>query len=601
MNRTYPSAVDRVRASRFQGQFGDYVRIPFVVLATLAVAVAPSAYGQARWIANGAGTYDWSNAANWQGGSIGNASTSVAFGGNSTVGNSTQQSAGGAIVINTGNVTITSFTFIGSSNGSLTLQGGNITLTSTGLAINRSQNFASTVNFNSNLIINQTSTFQGFATTNVNGNVSGSGTLVAGTGTAFTYNGTITTDGGVIIRGGSNTQVGMLRANNTSVLGSLAGPIAWGGGGNATQTSGGVLSLLWTTGTGNIASTLDFGATDTSDLLAISMGRGGAVDFTTDTITSGTGNRTLRLTTAGTTGAVVGSSGQGTIRFSGSGFNVTREIEFGGVVTSNATTSLANSANVRLDFTNASGVQRFSGGMSNPSASTGSVTISRSSGNGTTVLSGTMDVAGAVVDVAAGTLVINGNATGLNGAWSIGANGTLAGTGIIGGNATINGVLAAGDPTAAGIGKLTFARTLTLNAGSSSNFRVEGTGRGTQYDAVDLTGAGALGALTYGGTLEVNFGTTFTEGTYSFKFFDFASQSGTFDTVSITGSYSATLTASVDPSANYSSVVGLNKWTFDHGTGALELVVSSIPEPSTVTALAGALVLGCAVYRRRRQ
>jgi hypothetical protein len=113
--------------------------------------------------------------------------------------------------------------------------------------------------------------------------------------------------------------------------------------------------------------------------------------------------------------------------------------------------------------------------------------------------------------------------------------------------------------------------------------------RGTTYDAVNVTNA-----LTYGGTLALNFDTLFTQtGNYTFNLFDFNSTSGSFGSVSLAGVYSGSFT---DNSGIWDLTDGDNNWSFNQGDGVLSLTV--VPEPS-VAMMAGSVAL-MALMRRRR-
>jgi len=147
----------------------------------------------------------------------------------------------------------------------------------------------------------------------------------------------------------------------------------------------------------------------------------------------------------------------------------------------------------------------------------------------------------------------------------------------------------------AGASTLSFTEsnlTLTLGGGSGSILRGSGV-RGTAFDAVDVGGL-----LTYDGALVLSLGTTFGEGSYSFNLFDFATTSGSFDSVDLGGLYSGSLIN--NGFGVWGLTSGVDTWTFTESSGLLALEV--VPEPSTYALLVLASVgLGPHVVRRRRR
>jgi hypothetical protein len=137
------------------------------------------------------------------------------------------------------------------------------------------------------------------------------------------------------------------------------------------------------------------------------------------------------------------------------------------------------------------------------------------------------------------------------------------------GATTINsgGTLAIGNSP----GTMTFSNNLTLNAGSISNFEIDGLTSGL-YDFAD---GGGSNTVTFGGTLNLIFQNGFnTTGTVNL--FNFANYSGTFSTVSTSG-LAPGFTAS-----------------FDASNGN----VTVIPEPSTAMLL---LVCGMTFFVFRKK
>jgi hypothetical protein len=140
-----------------------------------------------------------------------------------------------------------------------------------------------------------------------------------------------------------------------------------------------------------------------------------------------------------------------------------------------------------------------------------------------------------------------------------------------------------------------FTNTVDLNG--ITIMEIDGTsGAGVVggHDFVNLTGAGAAGVLSYGGTLTLDIGTLFGVGTYSWNLFDFASETDSFATISLADQYSGSLLDG-DLNGVWDLASGNNTWQFSESTGVLGLTV--IPEPSAAV-LCGLSML--ALLRRRR-
>lgn len=229
--------------------------------------------------------------------------------------------------------------------------------------------------------------------------------------------------------------------------------------------------------------------------------------------------------------------------------------------------------------------EEFEGDITHEVATTSTF---QKNGAGELILSGTNSWNGTTL-VNAGSLIINGDSSGATGNWTVQSGATLGGSGTIGGNTTINngGTLAPGNST----GVLSFDNNLSFNAGSASLFEINGVTRGTDYDGVDIGGD-----LNYGGSLTINFGTTFGVGTYTFNLFDFdtAWTSTTFTTIDFTGNYTGSM--SDEGLGNWEFLDGDNTFYFDSSTGNLSLTV--IPEPSTAAFL---LLAGLGLLAARRR
>jgi hypothetical protein len=175
--------------------------------------------------------------------------------------------------------------------------------------------------------------------------------------------------------------------------------------------------------------------------------------------------------------------------------------------------------------------------------------------------------------VEAGTLLISdvGAAASVlgSGPLSVESTGTLGGSGLILGNTTLAGTLAPGNSP----GALHFGGNLLMT--STATARLELSSLAT-FDTIKVDGT-----MTYDGTLRISFLDAFSPlGGNTFQLFDAPNVFGgsTFDQIQF-------------DAAGYAGA-------FDYGTGTLS--ITAIPEPSTCAALAGALTLGVAAWRKRR-
>jgi autotransporter-associated beta strand protein len=182
-------------------------------------------------------------------------------------------------------------------------------------------------------------------------------------------------------------------------------------------------------------------------------------------------------------------------------------------------------------------------------------------------------------------LVVNGT---VNGTLLANTSTTLSGSGTVNGAATVNGNLNAGN---GGAGLLTFGSSLAMANTTASTMEINGITVGINYDAID-----AAGGLTYDGALTLAIGATFGNGTYTFDLFDFGSQTGSFDTLALSGTYgNVALTNNLGVWSTTTNS-GNETWTFTQSTGNLSLVV--IPEPNVAALLGG---LGALMLLRRRR
>ena len=188
-------------------------------------------------------------------------------------------------------------------------------------------------------------------------------------------------------------------------------------------------------------------------------------------------------------------------------------------------TAEATHSPATLTFGANNGSGNFSGQISTVNAGVGSGTVNGAitvvkTGTGTMVLSGANTYTGPTM-VNNGTLEVDGSISS-NSVVTV-ANAILDGIGVIGAPTTIEsgGTLEAGTNSVAGIGILTIANTLTLNAGSTTLLRLD------QATAMNDSLAG-ISTLTYGGTLSVtNLAGTLAAGD-AFQLFAAATYAGVF-------------------------------------------------------------------------
>lgn len=264
---------------------------------------------------------------------------------------------------------------------------------------------------------------------------------------------------------------------------------------------------------------------------------------------------------------------------SGNGAN-TGVLKIGGSITGGDGVSTNTTLTLQGANTNDNTI---SGNISNGTSPNLRITKSNA---GTWILSGTNSYTG-VTNVTAGTLLINGDSSSATGAVTVSSGATLGGIGTIGGDVTVNsgGILAPGT-TADSTSVLTLNnRNLSLGGVDSKlNLNIEGTSAGS-FDRVV-----GINSLTVNGDITITLVNTYS--TASWDLLDFTSKSGNFDSVTLAGSYSGTLTLSGEV---WSGTVGGQHWTFSQTSG----VLSVVPEPRTTLLLAGALVVFVVFGRRR--
>lgn len=204
---------------------------------------------------------------------------------------------------------------------------------------------------------------------------------------------------------------------------------------------------------------------------------------------------------------------------------------------------------------------------------------------------GSTDASSAVtVSNSGSALIVNGT---VNGSLTMNVSTTLSGSGTIKGAATVSGNLNPGNSP----GMMVYENTLTLTNSTITTMEIDGTvGAGAigGHDFINLTGVGAAGVLTYDGTLTLDIGTILGLGVYSWNLFDFTSEPGAFDSITLADQYSGIL---LDGNTDgiWDLTSGNNTWSFTESSGTLGLTV--IPEPRA--ALLGGLGLLMLMRRRR--
>lgn len=367
---------------------------------------------------------------------------------------------------------------------------------------------------------------------------SSGGTLTKGGAGSLTLSGTNTFTGGVTIT------TGELKITNSAGLGT--GPKTV----NAQNL--GYVTLDGSSGNISLASNLSF---TTAGLSILNTAGDNVISGTIKTIA---GNGTSIITSDGGSLNIVGNVD--------SGATGNRVLELSGTSTD------ANTIN---------------GSISNGTAT--QLTITKS-GSGTWALSNATNSYTGATNINGGKLVVNGNIS-TSSLTTVASGATLAGSGTVG-KTVINGTLDVGNSP----GQMDFTDTLVL-AGTTL-MEIDGTlGAGVTggHDFVNLTGAGAVGVLTYGGAMTLDLGLIFGAGTYSWNLFDMASETGTFTTISLADQYSGSLLDG-DLNGIWDLTSGDNTWQFTESTGVLGLTV--IPEPNVAALLGGVGVL--ALLRRRR-
>ena len=507
--------------------------------AILAIGAIPVAHAANIWD-GGAGTGNWNDANNWDNNTV------PSVGGNPTF-------AGDVQTVTSNN--ISSFTasgFFFTNNGTV----GTSSFTLGGNGITSSAAFA----------ITTTALTAGSALTDIiDLNIAGGQniTVTANTSHNVTINGVVSGGRSIIKTGAGNLTL-------TNAANSFTGGV------NLNQ---GALIVNSATGIADIGTNSALGANGTLKIGNASAD--GTLNFLAGAASS---NRqvTIGATTITATGGAIilnnSANGSNPLVFTNAAFNVT------------ANSSMTASRLLTLGGSNTDANAINGAIIDNNTAGGGTIRVTKTDA-GKWILSGTNTYTGNTT-VSAGTLLINGNQIASTGAVNV-----SGATSILGGNGTIGGAVAIGANSTLSPGNspglLTMNSTLTLSSVDSKlNFEIATGARGTNYDAVNVTGL-----LTYNGDLTLTIGATIADGTYDLFGGAAAgalSQTGSFDTIAFAGgAYSGSW---VNNSGIWTVTSAGQNFTFTQSTGDL---VIAVPEPATWALLTTSLA-GLLIFRRRQ-
>ena len=418
----------------------------------------------------------------------------------------------------------------------------------------------------------------------------------SGTGTYNLSGGVLTTvqAGAIAIKVGAsgagtgyfNMSGGTLNAGSDFATQQHSLNVGWEANGEATF-SGGTANITGDLNAGNNANglvTISESATVNARNLNVGLQAGGANSGLT--VSGGTVSVSNGISVANSSTLNIGG---GTVTATGIG-----------IAAGSAMTDIGGTLNVPAVTNNGSLVfSNTAGTLTRTATISGGGTVTKT-GAGSVTLTGANAYTGNTA-VNEGIFAIDGDQSGATGALNVAAGATLAGSGVIGGAATINGLHSPGNSP----GVQTFSAGLTYATGATLVWELTGntsTGRGTSFDGVDVTagtlsvGSGVTSSLVFNGTgSTVSWSDAFWASNQQWLVFDNASlptvSSNVFDTINDgldSGSQSLT---SVRSGASFSwDTVGNDVY-----------LTYTIPEPSTYALLAVAVVgLGAHLVRLRR-
>lgn len=410
---------------------------------------------------------------------------------------------------------------------------------------------------------------------------------------ALTINGTGVSNGGALVNSGSSSFAGSITAATDASISAGGGALTLTGGlvkngTTLTLTGGGTINVN-TVGISGIN-----GLIANSDLVVdgVTLNANVANTYNGPTFIRSTAGFGTGIFNALVVNALPTLNGRSAVTMDGSG-------SLGGsrlnLSANQAAASLTGAASSLVDLNgntltvgSSSGLTTFAGVMSGVGGGLTKDGLSAQILTGTNTYTGGTSVTGGVLQVG----VAGVGSTHADSAVNL--NGTavttiLAGTGTVGGDTLVtSGTIAPGDSLGSDFGLLSFGKALGSTGGTILDFKIGGLDRGTSYDALNIGGA-----FTYGGALNLNFSSTFSD-LDAWNLFDFGTSEGSFNAIAFTGSYTGSL--SNGGSGIWTGTFGLDLFEFNQATGVLRLDV--IPEPSrAMLVLVG---LGSLMLRRRR-